>query len=121
MQLFGISSTQVTKILATSTLAGTAVWLGKTVIPLNFQCGFLFSALSLISIKIAHKIDSLIEKRFRIPIIPESIFCVIAFGIPTAFMHQITPLNLLWASYLTIIAAVTRQIYFTVTGKSPFL
>jgi hypothetical protein len=117
----GLPCNPVIKILGTSTLAGTVVWLGSRVIPLNFQYGFLFSTLALISIATASKIDPMIKAKFQAPIIHRSIFCVIAFGIPIAITHQITPLNLIKASYLTLVTVVTRQAFRIITDRNPFL
>lgn len=117
----GLPCNPIIKILGTSTLTGIVVWLGKKIIPLNFQSGFLFSALSLIFIKIAHKINCRIEKKIRIPIIRGVIFCAVAFGTPIAIMHQITPLNLMIAAYLTVVTIATRQIFLVVTDRNPFL
>jgi hypothetical protein len=111
----------IIKILGTSTLAGTVVWLGYRIIPLNFQSGFLFSALSLITLKIASEINPIINARCRVPIIRGSIFCGIAFGIPIAIMHQMTPLDLMKAGYLTLVAVATRQVFRIVTDRNPFL
>lgn len=117
----GLPCNPIIKILGTSTLAGTVAWLGNRIIPLNFQCGFLFSTLSLISMKIAWKIDPMIKANFQAPIIYRSIFCAIAVGIPIAITHQITPLNLIKASYLTLVAVATRQVFRIVTDRDPFL
>ena len=117
----GLPCNPIIKILGTSTLAGTVVWLGNRIIPLSFQCGFLFQTLSLISLKIAWKIDPIVQAKFQAPIIYGSVFCVIAFGIPIAIMHQITPLNLMKASYLTLVAMATRQLFLTATDRDPFL
>jgi hypothetical protein len=117
----GLPCNPVIKILGTSTLAGTVAWMGKRVIPLDFQCGFLFSTLSLISIKIAQEIYPKVKENFQIPIIRGSIFCVIAFGIPIAITHQITPLNLIQAGYLTLVAMGARKVFRIFTDRNPFL
>lgn len=117
----GLPCNPIVKITGSSTLAGAAVWLGKSVTHLNFQYGFLFSTLSLISIKIHHKMTPMIEANFRMPIVRGTIHCMVAFGIPIAIMHQITPLNVMQASCLTMIAIASRQVFRVVTDRNPFL
>jgi hypothetical protein len=118
----GLPCHPIIKIAGTSVLAGAAVWLGRIVVSLNFRDGFLFSAFSLIAIKIAFIINPRIEENFRAPIIRIAIFSSIAIGLPIGITHYlITPLNLTTAAYLATIAVLTRQIFRILTDRNPFL
>lgn len=115
----GLPCHPTVKIFGPATLAGAAVWLGKVAIPLNFRDGFLFSTLSLATIKIAHLINQ--KAKLRMPILRTAVTLFISFGVPAAIVHQFTPLNLITAPYLIIVVAATRWIFRKTTDLCPFL
>lgn len=118
----GLPCNPFIKVLGSSTISGVITWLGRGIVPISFGNGFLFSAFSLVSLKIAHRIDSMLEaKKINIPIINGSIFFLVACGAPLAIIYQITPLNLMMGGYLILVSALSRQIFRTVTDWSPFL
>jgi hypothetical protein len=108
-------------ILGVSTFTGAVVWLGKRVIQLSFNEGFLFSFLSLFSIKAAHKIKSIAEKKIHSPLILNTLFGSIAFGVPLFLLHQITPLSLISATYLLVASIGIRVFYKKVTDQNPYI